>query len=264
MISIATKFIYNGKSCDDFGIILGRTSGLPSYQFGINRTPIIERVPRIDQSYFHGTTKEAYEFELELYKETRWTISDRTQVASWLFQPKFCDLKFINCNITAQNDLYQDIIYHCMPVDKIESVDFGGLYGIKIKMISSLPYAVVDGLEYFDLSNNTTTTIEDVKNRSNLEDYFYNADLIVKLKGDSTGFSIKNISDGGRIVSFTGLNVNEEITMKNGLGIIESSANLSRLSKWNKNYLRLVNGINRLEITGKCQITISGRYPFIM
>src|SRR5258706_1865229 len=62
--------------------------------------------------------------------------------------------------------------------------------------------------------------------------------------------NISNLDDNNRMFTFTALSANEVITIDNSLQTISSSTGLKRLSKFNKHFLRLVPGVNRLRIQG--------------
>jgi phage-related protein len=62
--------------------------------------------------------------------------------------------------------------------------------------------------------------------------------------------SITNLDDSNRVFSFTGVSPNEVLTVNNSLQTISSSTGLIRLSYFNKHFLRLVPGVNRLRIQG--------------
>jgi phage-related protein len=62
--------------------------------------------------------------------------------------------------------------------------------------------------------------------------------------------SITNLDDSNRVSLLTGLLPNEIITIDSSLQTISSSTGLKRLSLFNKKFLRLVPGLNRLRIQG--------------
>jgi hypothetical protein len=260
MFSTSTAFTYAGGSSDQFGIILARTS-LPTYQVGISYEPIYEKIRYIDKIYSYGNSKNLLEFELEMYRESMWTVADRMAITGWLFRNGFNDLVFDSATLEQSNQT-MDIVFNCQPNGQVESCDFGGLYGIKIKFINSIPYPTTRStIQSFVLANNDTFTID---NRSNLNEYFYDTLLTVALTGATTGFTLTNYSDSVRAVSFTNLSTLEIITMNNQIGTIVSSTTNNRIPAWNKNYLRLVPGKNYFKITGSANIDVLAKYPIII
>lgn len=267
MFSTATGFTYAGQKSETYNIILARASSLPSYQVGLSYNPLYDKIKYVDRLFSYGNDKNPLEFELEMYKETFWTVKDRKNICSWLFKNNFEDLIFANdVGETDPNNQHTDVVYNCQPTGRPESCDYGNLYGIKIKFLSSLPYATTQlSTQYHDLSTiGSTPTIIEFVNRGNLNEYFYDTTLEIQLTGSNTSVQLKNVTDGGRIVSFTTLSTNELITMVNQLGILTSSTGLDRYSKWNKNWFRLTTGTNYIEVTGACELTLQAKYPLIL
>ena len=75
-------------------------------------------------------------------------------------------------------------------------------------------------------------------------------------------FQITNVSDGGRVFRFDDLLQGEEISVDNDKGIITSNTSLLRMSKFNKNFFRLVRGNNTLLVEGNIrQFSIQAVFP---
>lgn len=266
MISTATRIEYDGISSEDYGIIVARTSGLPSYHSGIITNPQTQKILGIDSLFLYGNDKTPFTFDLELYKETMWTIQDRKNVSAWLYKNTFKDLIFLHESATpASGDEYEDIIYNCMPIGKPEAIDYGGMYGLKIQFQNRLPYPTTEEkVQTFDLSSNTTTTNITVINYSNLNEYIDDIEVAFTLVGDSTGIKFVNTSDSNREFEFTELSTEETVTVDNLYGDIVSNTGLNRYPKFNKNWFRLTTGNNVITVTGKCLLTITAKYPIII
>lgn len=84
-------------------------------------------------------------------------------------------------------------------------------------------------------------------NDSDSDDYYY-PEITFTLNAIGTSFSLTNITDDGRIFLFSELSANETITVDNDRQIITSDTGLRRLSKFNKNYFRLLPGMNELTV----------------
>lgn len=272
MFVTSTHIQYNGLSSESFGIIVGKlnSSGEVNYQTGINTEHIINKVKFIDEVFYYGTEKIPLEFELELYKETPFTITDRLNLHTWLYSGTgYCDLIFNNPDFeeTIQADMCEDIVFSCMPVGKMESVNLGQMFGVKLTFLCNKPYPTTkETIQRWDLSDNSGTVLLDppLVNRSNLNEYFWDTQLEIRLKGSSTGVTLTNLSDIGYSIQFSNLNTSEIITLKNKLGLITSSTGLNRLDKWNFNFLRLVAGVNHIQVTGACEIILTAKYPIII
>jgi hypothetical protein len=271
MISTATQIEYDGESSEDYDIIRAYTSGLPSYHSGLIVNPQTQKILGIDKLFFYGIDKTPFTFDLELYKETIWTIQDRKDVYKWLYKNSFKDLVFLHEEDNPDpDDMYEDIVYNCMPIGEPQAIDYGGMYGVKIKFQNSLPYATTNDVEQvFDLYDNTTTTDITLYNYSNLNEYLYDIDIEFTLVGDSTGITLVNKSDENRTFSFTGLDEEETVTVSNLYGDIVSDTGENRYPNFNKTWFRIAEGQpvtteNILTITGKCLLTISARFPLII
>lgn len=73
--------------------------------------------------------------------------------------------------------------------------------------------------------------------------------------------NIINRTDNFRLFSIVGLSPNEAIIVNNDLGILTSSLLIPRLSNFNKNFLRLVPGINELSLEGNItQLTLTYQF----
>lgn len=68
--------------------------------------------------------------------------------------------------------------------------------------------------------------------------------------GSSGSFVIINNTDSGRRFGFTGLVANETIVVDNDKGIITSSGSSLRMANFNKNFFRLIQGVNNITISG--------------
>ena len=87
-------------------------------------------------------------------------------------------------------------------------------------------------------------------NRSDDSGNYLYPNLVITMNNIAGGLSITNSSDSNRVFSFAGLSGNEVLTINCGLETLVSSTGLKRLSNFNKNFLRLVPGINNLRIQG--------------
>jgi hypothetical protein len=104
----------------------------------------------------------------------------------------------------------------------------------------------------------------EIENIGNIKPYHY-PEVEFLLQGDSTGITIQNLSDSGRIFEFTNLTMGENIYVDNDKQrIITSLSDTYRLDNFNKNWLRLVQGVNQLKITGKCTLQIRCQFPMAL
>lgn len=80
--------------------------------------------------------------------------------------------------------------------------------------------------------------------------------------GSSCWIALTNNTDASRVFSFTGISGSETITVSNDLGIISSSTGLLRMSKFNKNFFRVISGNNIINISGSLvNFTMTSKAP---
>jgi hypothetical protein len=129
-------------------------------------------------------------------------------------------------------------------------------------MMTPFAYTVTQQ-EFYEIDQ--TDNIIELENRSNINNYYYYPIFEFTLTGDSTDVIFRNLSDGGRELTFTGLNQGETIYIDNMRGEIISSTGLPRLSKCNRKWFRLTTGVNRIQIitngTGGINLTTEMKFP---
>jgi phage-related protein len=115
----------------------------------------------------------------------------------------------------------------------------------------------------FDLSTNNTSTTVKYFNPSNVDKY-YKPLIKIELIGNTTQVRIKNLNVNNEEMILSNLTVGETITIDSETQQIESSTGNERISHFNFVYPRLIQGINKLEITGRCKITIISQFPMMI
>jgi phage-related protein len=251
----STDIRYNGFNFADFGLIRGTLNSNESFQFGLKYDIQMEKLPSNDTAIFYGVDKSQLGFSLSLWKDSAWSIQDRRTISKILFINRFADLEFVNEEF--------DLVCSCMP-QSISSEFYGnGMYGISIDFISNKPYFTTRMRTYLYQFTTTTNTIK-ILNESDLNEYHKDIEIEFKLLSTSTSFSITNTNDNNRIFSFSGLSTGETIYIDNKKKRIISSTGNNRLPKFNENWFRMVNGINNLTISGRCEIEIRTQYPVLI
>ena len=252
MLINSDSFIYNGVSCKDFGLILGNVNG-NSYQVGINQEVIFAKEYNNDRINYFGRDKKPMQFKLSVFqKDGRpLTVEERSNIMAWLYGNRFCGLAF-------EDNL--DIVYSCMPIGRIEEIDYGGLFGFTIEFVCEFPYATTRAVKmYFDCMDNKNFS---VFNKSNLDAFYY--DTEIELVANSTDILIRNLSDGNSEFAFNDLEIGEKIYVHNGRREIVSSLFKNRFYNFNREWIRLVYGINYFEVEGDCSIEIKAKFPIVI
>lgn len=242
----ATSFTFNGVPSETHSLRIYSNSAESTSNLPGDVRIYGEKLFKRTDFYFYGASVEpTLEFPVMFITDnTELTAKDLEQISSWLFgQSNYGELRIV------QPDM-QDVYYNCFLTDpKIYRV------GNIIRGVS----ATVRCRQPWGLTKSKTYTYSFTPNASNAEIRHFNGSdhsgytfPILELTVDAFGgaFTITNTSDDDRIFSFTGLLSNEVVTVNNSLQIVTSSTGLRRLSLFNKNFFRLVQGLNVLTVDG--------------
>lgn len=204
---------------------------------------ITDRATRSMRNNLIGTVPSGVlEFELEVMCEHEVSSFQSHMIKSWLFgQLKYKKLFILNGDM---NDVY----FNCILNDP-EDIQINGNNGWKFTVIcdSGGAWELPKTKKYMPNAVNGKIIFN---NTSGSNDYYY-PDIKFVLGQLETGFTIVNQSDSNRAFTFSGLSGGETISIDGETKMITSSLNLNRLSKFNKNYFRLVRGVNVLICTGQ-------------
>jgi hypothetical protein len=256
-----TKFNFSGRSSDEFGISLVSMDTMIKRPFGMKRTINKEKIRHRDTPYYFESDKETYSLNIVISKiddnNTVWTQEDKLNISRWLFTSDGQYHEF-------ESEDNSNVLYFLQFTDSTLNSTRTDEAFIELTAEMKFPFAVtIPTYQTFDLSDNTTTTIIEIENKSNAVEY-YNPLIECELKGDSTGFKIKNLSFNGEEMSFTNLNQNEILCIDTENQQILSNTGNQRIDKFNFVFTKLVYGINRLEITGKCILTFKCSFPIMV
>jgi hypothetical protein len=259
---VGTKFKFNNQSSEEFGVSLVRIdSGMLNRPLGLKRTINKEKIRYKDTPFYFGSDKETYQIDITIakinYGDTVWTQEDRLSISRWLF--------------TSDNQFHEfesednpEILYFLQFIDAEYNHNYNDEGYLVLKAEMKFPYPLTRPTYInYDLSDNTTTTIIEIENRSNVVEYYYPL-IEIELKGDSTSFKIKNLSANGEETIFNNLTQNEILNVDNENQQIISSTGNERVSNFNFIFTRLNYGLNRLEITGKCNLTFKCSFPVML
>jgi len=220
---------------------------------------IEEKIVRRDMPYFYGTSKQPLEFSL------KFSILDDEYTLEVLFQlgKIFGSGKYVSFQST---DFIGKIFYviATSPINLITYGYYKGWYEVTLR--NCAPYAFsLPEISTFNLSHITSPTIIEIYSKSNVPDYrgeyYYYPEIHVDLVNDGTDIIITNLSDGGRQTQLIGCNPNDSVYMNGQLKQIHAENTPSIFSKFNKNWFRLIYGLNRIQITHSCKIQFKCQYP---
>lgn len=254
-------FEFDGRKSTEFPIyIVQINSGMSETPIGGSKQMNYDKVPYSDDIYYYNTELSNMTFSIVISPLDKvWTEDLKYQLFGWLGsrQPK----------IFKTSDFMGKLCY-CICTNPLNLVTNSNNQGyIELEFEATTPYWLSDIITIQnDLTNISIPYIFNIDSVFNIRDpktnqFYYYPTLEFELVGTSTSFTIQNLSDGGRITSFTGLNTLEYINVDNKMRQIESSTGNYRLQNFNKNWFRLVRGRNILKISEKCKYKITCQYP---
>ena len=243
----ATSFSYDNvpsetynlsiASIDDSGGVVGNGSGDVTIieQFVFGRT-----VP-----YFFGVQYDnKLTFPVSFYSQTEITALDASLIQYWLFgNQQYKKLSII------QQDMDQ-VYFNCIFTEP-ETIRFGNkIYGFSANCVCDSPFAwqypkTVEYLFAGMFTNDTVTFYND----NHYKGYLY-PELTIYMPPKGRTFQIVNASDNDRMFEFEDLTGGDVIHVNNDLCILTANSGDLLLPKFNKNFFRLVPGLNTLHVYG--------------
>lgn len=257
------EFLFDGKSCTEYGLML--------YNFGSTSQGDVsfpsvgkiyeDRVANRYSSLFYGISQnEALEYTL-VFGANIDSIDaneplDRTEISaisSWLTghnEQKWLEI--------VQPDM-ESFRFKCI-ISNLKLLSYGSMswaFSCTVHCDSPFGYMYPEESKY-----HVDETAEIVFfNKSTYNGYYKPVIKISNIEKDS--FSIVNMTDGGRVFSFSGLpsHVDEIIVDNESMIISNSGGGLNLYPYFNYNFFRLKRGDNQLKITGTADITFICEFP---
>lgn len=262
----STHFIFDGiKSSDmDLQIMRIEHSGFIETPY-LSSANIHENKSRKRLTpYFYGIDRDPIEFTVQFVlvdkygNPKKWSPQERYKIAKWLIHDTYKSFQ-------TSDDLGK--YYYVLAISNTDLNLINNEGYIEITFRCNSPYAWSPiYISEFNLSDNETSTIIELENRSNILKT-YNPKIEIELVGDTTGFQLKNLSNGGKIMKFEGLNKGEIISIDCENRIIKSNLiDSNPFAKFNKNmdyryWCDLVFGVNSIEITGAIKLYVKSQFP---
>lgn len=256
---INTNFMFDDIDCSEFGIIVVKTnSGMIEMPFGTRRSIIEEKRQFNPVPFFYGVDEEPLTIKITIAKENdgKWNYQERRNIIKWLFQKEYKPL------ISYDNP---DIAYYVIVQGDSTRLDNSleqGYATIELRANAPWGYSYPKSLLNYSrnmLLNNDTIVID---NRSNIQKFYYPEVQFEILSG--TSFSIQNLSLQGEIFEFKNLQPNEIIYVDNNRKFIISNLEkqgVFRRENFNGKWLRLIQGRNRLKVTGDVNLELRLQFP---
>lgn len=254
-------FIFDGVKSSDMGLYNVRID-----EGGFIETPYWgganvdeERLKNRLTPYDYGLDLEPIEFSVQFalldkdLKPRKWSPQERNKVARWLIGDRERYKAF-----QTSDDLGKFYYVKCVSGGNLNLMNTEGYTELTFRSNSCYAWSPTY-IDNFNLGDNNTTQIIELENRSNVLKYYHPK---VEIEFIDTDVQIKNLSDGGRVFELKDLKSNEIVSIDNENQIMISNNPLSNpFSQFNRNWLRLVYGVNRLEVKGRCIIKIKSCFP---
>lgn len=249
----ARKFIYDGESCETYGLMiydLDSNSGVKTEDVGAKIEMIEDRTARNIEPITYGIKQEdPYTFELTFGSLEPIERSYFTEIIHWLSgRSQYRYLEIIE-------DDMAEIRYKCYMTNIQHKTIAGIPYAFTAEVICNCPYAYSYPFVYaYTISGSQDISI---LNDSATEDPIYPMITLIPSNVTQT-VSIINKSDNNREFQFTGLNNydNETIYIDNKTKVITSDNSVNMYEYFNMTYFRLIRGLNEISIYGDGYVKI--------
>ncbi len=246
---IGNTFTYNGKSSQPYGLrfLLMNTEenreigGVLEYAtFQNNKSPAAV----VQDTHYNSM----FEFEVELISEHR-LDQHLSDIYSWLLnQPGFRKLT-VDDNGSGENYYYNCVFTNASYISET-GIDGWGIYGIRATMKCDSTFLWKD--VEFTYSSDELKSIVSHENRSDVQEYTYPT-LIIKTGNTGGEIAVQNVSDRNRLTKFTDTLPKDTLTLSFFPALVTSYLNDNAAltyEAFNKNFFRLLHGINKIGITG--------------
>lgn len=268
MSFINTDFTYNGIHSSTYGVSIVKTSG------GLIGTPMAggkniseEYIGYRDKPFFYKTDMQPMQFSItfSIVDVDSWDMSTRKSVFEWLYSPRiYADFK--------SDDDYDDVeevynkLYKIIFTSPLEFNTSDLTNGYFTLTAQSFPFAFTEVVTQNETISSSPTVVN-INNPTNVRlydnNFYYYPKLYIDLTGASTSIRIVNTSDSNREFELTNLELLEELYVDNELKVINTDEpNTNRINDLtNKQWFRLVQGDNILNVYSTCTLQIVSQFP---
>lgn len=250
----AMKFIYDGEPCETYNLMIysfNAGSGVQTHTLGAGATMIEDRTLRTIEPIVYGTKQQdPLRFQLTFGSENPIGRDDFSDIVHWLCgKPGYRVLEIL------QDDM-AETRYKCYMTNLKHENIRDVAYAFTADVVCDCPYAY----SYPETHTHRVSGSADatIYNDSAYSGYIYPTITLIP-DNITQAITIVNHSDSNRIFKFSGLNNydNEVLTIDNRRKIITSSNGANMYPYFNKNFFRLVRGVNKITVAGDCEIAFT-------
>ena len=244
-------FNYNNQSSAIWGLFFAqveltpdrRRMGGPAYSTQYNR---------LSHHHFlqQDTWEEPLSFDVEIVSDRVLSDAEVGEVYAWLFHEKaFRKLEPLS---DEYDGVYLNCVFHA--VEEIEGGVNGkyGAVGFKATLLCDAPWGWEDGEAVYEAAEIGTQMA--FENPSVYKGYLY-PEVILQTGTQGGSVMLQNVTDQNRQTAFTGLNATPHtITLRPETLEVRSTLSPEPIyNSFNKNFFRLLPGLNRFAATGDIQ-----------
>ena len=244
-------FNYNNQSSAIWGLFFAqveltpdrRRMGGPAYSTQYNR---------LSHHHFlqQDTWEEPLSFDVEIVSDRVLSDAEVGEVYAWLFHEKaFRKLEPLS---DEYDGVYLNCVFHA--VEEIEGGVNGkyGAVGFKATLLCDAPWGWEDGEAVYEAAEIGTQMA--FENPSVYKGYLY-PEVILQTGTQGGSVMLQNVTDQNRQTAFTGLNATPHtITLRPERLEVRSTLSTEPIyNSFNKNFFRLLPGLNRFAATGDIQ-----------
>lgn len=253
---IGTKFTYNGRSCDEYGLFVGEFEETSTGKMGVvHQTDLI--TARSNKNNEFNIIAQPYSsplsFEMKIFNKDSVNISQEQEraIKKWLLQRgqyhwfSMIDQRYGNIHLKAN-------------IHSPENIRVGNnIVGMSFRVSASTPYGYSEIIEQeFKVTDSVNIFNLYVDND---EDIWLYPDMTIQMLSDGNLEISNSLDDSKNIFKIENLKTNEIITINGSLPLICSSLNADIFNNFSKVWLRIADGDNVITVSNNCIITLTYR-----
>lgn len=248
MAFFGRSFIYDNIPSETYGLyIMDIDSNEINKSMGSSSMEILEqKIYRKATPYFYGSyPSPKLSFNFSAYSEQEMDAEHFALVQKLLFSSRSYR-KFAIDQEDMQN-IYFNCILNSPQINRVGNL----IRGFSCEVICDSPFAwLYPKTTTYTYTSSIVNSTETYYNGSDDTGNYLYPDLVITQNNIAGDISITNLDDSNRIFLFEDLQADEVLIISNNNQTISSSTGLKRLSLFNKHFLRLVPGVNRLKVEG--------------
>ncbi len=251
------RFLFDGKDSEDFGLnIIKMESGFYPSPYIMGQAIVEDHIADKHLNYFYGVKKEPISFRVTFsLLDEEFTSDKKFDLARWLVHEEFKPFQTFD-------DL--DKYYYVIATEQSDFISGGNQKGyFTIHFRTNDPWAYTRRIvKTYDLSTITEPENIIMVSKANAVKYYY-PELEIEICDYEGDIELINKSNKNKVFKFEDLNDGEIIYIDNlKHKIISDNLSVhSRLNNFNKGWLELVYGRNKIEVKQPCKLKLITEFP---